>query len=114
LELRQLGGALAEPPGDAGALSALTDEFALFGVGIVMGPEMGQAIGAHIERVTERMAPWSGGAYLNFCERKGGGAARAFDAASLARLRDVKARYDAGNLFRSNHPLEPALRRAAT
>ena len=114
LELRQLGGALAEPPGRAGALSALTDEFMLFGVGIVMGPEMGQAIGAHIERVIERMAPWSAGVYLNFCETEGGGAARAFDAASLARLRDVKARYDAGNLFRSNHPLEPALRQAAT
>jgi hypothetical protein len=113
LELRQLGGALAEPPGGAGALAALTDEFTLYGVGMVMGPEAAHAIGAHLERVKEAMAPWSAGVYLNFCETQGGGAARAFDEATYARLRDIKARYDAGNLFRSNHPLEPALREAA-
>ena len=113
LELRQLSGALAEPPGGAGALSALPAEFALFGVGIVMGPEMAQAIGAHLERVKGTMAPWSAGVYLNFCETRGGGAPRAFDEETYARLCDIKARYDEGDLFRSNHPLEPALREAA-
>jgi hypothetical protein len=114
LELRQLGGALAEPGGGAGALGALPDEFTLFGVGIVMGPEMAQAIGARLERVKETMAPWSAGVFLNFCETKGGGAPRAFDEATYARLRDVKARYDEDDRFRSNHPVEPALRPAAT
>ena len=114
LELRQLGGALAEAPDGAGALSALTDEYTLFGGGIAMDEGMAQAVGAHIERVLEAMAPWSAGVYLNFCETLGGGAPRAFDEASYARLRDVKARYDEGDLFRSNHPVEPALREAAT
>jgi FAD binding domain/Berberine and berberine like len=114
LELRQLGGALAEAPAGAGALGALTDQFTLFGVGIAMSPEAAQAIGTHVERVREAMAPWSAGVYLNFCETEGGGAPRAFDEATYARLRDVKARYDSGDLFRSNHPLEPALREAAT
>jgi hypothetical protein len=113
LELRQLGGALAEPPAGAGALRALTDEFTLYGVGIVMGPEAAQAIGPHLERVKEAMGPWRAGVFLNFCEAQGGGAPRAFDEATYARLRDVKARYDEGDLFRSNHPLDPALREAA-
>jgi phage major head subunit gpT-like protein len=78
----------------------------------VMGDGAAEAIGAHHERVREAMAPWSGGVYLNFCETEGGGAPRAFDEATYARLRDVKARYDGGDLFRSNHPVEP-LRPAA-
>jgi FAD binding domain/Berberine and berberine like len=114
LELRQLGGALAEAPEDAGAVGALADEFTLYGVGMVMGPEAGEAIGAHLERVREAMAPWSAGVVLNFSETEGGAAPRAFGDATFARLRDVKARYDRGDLFRSNHPVEPGLREAAT
>ena len=114
LELRQLGGALADPPDGGGALSALSGDFTLWGVGMVMSEERAQAIGAHHERVREAMAPWSAGVYLNFCETRGGDAPRAFDEATYARLREVKARYDGGDLFRSNYPVEPALRPAAT
>jgi FAD binding domain/Berberine and berberine like len=114
LELRQLGGALAEAPDGAGALAALPDAFTLFGVGIAMGDGMAEAIGGHLERVKEALAPWRGGIYLNFVEHPGRDVAEAFDEATYARLRDVKARYDAGDLFRSNHPIEPGLREAAT
>jgi hypothetical protein len=114
LELRQLGGALAEEPEGAGVLGALRDEFTLYGVGMVMSDGMAEAIGGHLERVKEVMAPWHAGVYLNFCERKGGGATDAFDEETYARLREVKSRYDTDNLFRSNHPVEPALRPAAT
>jgi FAD binding domain/Berberine and berberine like len=114
LELRQLGGALAEPPAGAGALAALPDEFTVFGVGIPMGDGVAEAIDGHLTRVKQAMAPWRSGIYLNFCEHPGRDVADAFDEATYARLRDVKARYDAGDLFRSNHPIEPALREAAT
>ena len=114
LELRQLGGALAEAPDGAGVLAAFADEYALMGVGLPMADGMAEAISAHVERIRQAMAPWSAGVYLNFCETEGGGAARAFDDATLARLREIKARYDGGDMFRSNHPLEPALRPAAT
>jgi FAD binding domain len=113
LELRQLGGALAEAPEGAGALGALTGEYALYGVGIVMAEGMAEAIGAHIERVKDAMAPWRGDMYLNFSEMRGA-AANAFDGATYARLRDVKARYDSGDLFLSGHPVEPALHSVAT
>jgi hypothetical protein len=81
---------------------------------MVMGEEAARAIGAHLEQVREAMAPWSAGAYVNFSERPGGAARDAFDEATYARLREIKARYDGGDLFRSNHPIEPALRAAAT
>jgi hypothetical protein len=113
LELRQLGGALAEAPEDAGALGALADEYALFAVGLPMAEGMAEAIGAHIERVKESLAPWRGGTYLNFTEMPAD-TAGAFDDATYARLREVKARYDAGDLFRSNHPVEPPLHSAPT
>jgi hypothetical protein len=78
LELRQLGGALAEAPEGAGALGALSAEYALFAVGLPMTEGMAEAIGAY------------------------------------TRLREIEARYDGGDLFRSNHPVESALHSAAT
>jgi FAD binding domain len=113
LELRQLGGALAEAPDGAGALGALTGEYALFAVGIVMAEGMAESVGAHIERVKEAIAPWRDGLYLNFSETPVD-TAGCFDDATYARLREVKAHYDAGDLFHSNHPIAPALHSAAT
>jgi FAD binding domain/Berberine and berberine like len=114
LELRQLGGALADAPDGAGALAALPDEFTLFGIGIAMGDGAAEAMAGHLERVKQAMAPWRAGIYLNFSEHPGREVADAFDDATYARLREVKARYDADDLFRSNHPIEPPLRQAAT
>jgi FAD/FMN-containing dehydrogenase len=113
LELRQLGGALAEAPEGAGALGSLGGEYQLYGVGMAMGPGAAEAIVAHLDRVAEAMAPWKGRRYLNFADRPSD-TADAFDEPTFARLREVKARYDAGDLFRANHPIEPALRSAPT
>jgi hypothetical protein len=112
LELRQLGGALADTPEGAGALGSLNGEFALYGIGLPTAEGMAEPIGAHIARVQQAMAPWRSGAFLNFWETPGP-AADGFDDTTNARLSQVKARYDAGDLFRSNHPVEPALRQAA-
>src|SRR5918998_4940147 len=114
LELRQLGGALAEAPEGAGALASLRDQYTLYGVGMVMGEGMAEAIGGHLARVREAMAPWSAGVYLNFCERRGGAAPGAFDEETYGRLREIKSRHDAQHPFRPKHPVEPALRPAAT
>jgi hypothetical protein len=113
LELRQLGGALAEAPESAGALGSLPDDYALYAGGLPMADGMAEAIGAHVERVREAMAPWSGGRYLNFTEMPSD-VGEAFDEATHARLREVKARYDGGDLFRGNHSVAPGLRPAVT
>jgi FAD/FMN-containing dehydrogenase len=113
LELRQLGGALAEAPAGAGALASIDGEYCLYGVGIVMGEGAAEAILGHLGRVREAMKPWGGRGYLNFADQPGE-TAECFDEATYARLREVKTAYDAGDLFRSNHPVEPALRPGAS
>ncbi|MDX6610261.1 MAG: hypothetical protein QOF85_2186 [Solirubrobacterales bacterium] len=102
-ELRQLGGALGRPDENGGALSHLEADFALFGVGLLMTPEAGDAIDSHLDRVTEAMSPWAvEGGYFNFAERP-------CDADAIlppevcARLADVKRRYDPDNRIVANH-----------
>jgi FAD/FMN-containing dehydrogenase len=102
-ELRHLGGALARPDENGGALDHIEAGFALFGVGMLMAPEMGEAIDSHLDRVTESMQPWAAeGGYFNFAER-------ACDAEAIlppevcVRLAEVKRRYDPENRIVSNH-----------
>jgi hypothetical protein len=102
-ELRHLGGALGRPDENGGALSHLDAGFALFGVGMPMTPELGEAIAAHLDRVTETMSPWAvKGGYFNFAERP-------CDADAIlppevcSRLADVKRRYDPEDRIVANH-----------
>ncbi len=42
----------------------------MFGIGMPMTPELGQAIEAHHDRLHEAMEPWAAdGGYFNFAER---------------------------------------------
>ena len=108
VEVRQLGGALGRPAAAGGAVSHLDAEFAVFGVGIAMTPEMGAAAAAQMDVVREALAPWEAETtYLNFAERDVPGD-RIFGPYAHHRLRAVKAAYDPADLFRSNHPVEPA------
>jgi hypothetical protein len=102
-ELRHMGGALGRPDENGGALSHIDAGFALFGVGMLMAPEMGEAIDGHLDRVTDAMQPWAAdGGYFNFAERP-------CDADAIlppdvcARLVEVKRRYDPDNMIVSNH-----------
>jgi hypothetical protein len=108
VEVRQLGGALGRPAPGGGAVSHLNADFALFGIGIAMTPEMGTAAAAHVETVREALAPWEAETtYLNFAEREVAGD-RIFGPYAHHRLRAVKAVYDPADLFRSNQPIAPA------
>ena len=108
VEVRQLGGALGRPAAGGGAVSHLNADFALFGIGIAMTPEMGTAAAAHVETVREVLAPWEAETtYLNFAEREVAGD-RIFGPYAHHRLRAVKAAYDPADLFRSNQPIAPA------
>jgi hypothetical protein len=108
VEVRQLGGALAEPAAGGGAVSHLDADFVVYGVGIAMSPELGAAVSAHVEVVREALAPWEAEtAYLNFAERDIPGD-NLFGPYAHHRLRAVKSAYDPADLFRSNHPVAPA------
>ena len=105
VEVRHLGGAVARPSARHGAVSHFDAEYLLFGVGITPGPEAHAAVIADVERLIAQMAPWdSGSQYMNFSEVDINKGSRWTEQAHH-RLRRVKAGYDAGDVFRSNHPV---------
>jgi hypothetical protein len=102
-EIRQLGGALGRPDPDGGALSHLDANWVMFGVGMVMSPEMGEAVEAGLDRMHEAMEPWAGdGGYFNFADRP-------CDADAIlppdvcARLAEVKRKWDPDGRIVGNH-----------
>ena len=106
--LRHLGGAAASAPSGAGVLGSIEGEYAMYGVGVPMAPEMAPAIEAHLDLVVSAMAPWSTGRdYLNLADRPCDASA-AFDVDTYRRLSEVKGRLDPDDLFRSDHPVRPA------
>src|SRR5207247_5402721 len=108
VEVRQLGGAVAEARPGNGALAKLDAEFALFAVGMTPTAAAKAVVAADVAAVHEAMAHWDAGRrYLNFTEAKVTGQA-IWGPEALARLKKVKATWDARNVFRSNHELTPA------
>lgn len=100
--LRQAGGVVGRPAEGAGALSHINAEFLFEGIGLRMSPEAGEALNRHIDLVREAIDPWcTGMRYLNFADRPTG-MEGIFDAPTLARLREVKRRYDPDDLIRGN------------
>jgi hypothetical protein len=102
-ELRHLGGALARPAADGGALSKLDAGFAMLGVGLPMTPELGEAIGVRLDRLHEAMAPWTAdGGYFNFAERPCDADA-ILPPETCARLAEVKQKWDPDGMVVANH-----------
>lgn len=116
VEVRHLGGALAQKSPGHGALASIEADFGLFAVGATPTPEMHMAVKAHVERLLAAMSKWDAGRdYLNWTERRERGE-RLFGGMTYRRLQGVKAAVDPDDLFRSNHPVRlPAskLRKAA-
>jgi FAD binding domain/Berberine and berberine like len=108
VEVRHLGGALANASASSGAQSAIDAGFALYAVGIAMNPEMKAAVRAHAVKVQDALAPWSAGrSFMNFTERRAE-PGELFDATTYARLRGVKTEYDPDDMIRGNHSIPPA------
>jgi FAD/FMN-containing dehydrogenase len=109
-ELRQLGGALGRPDPDGGALSHLDADWVMYGVGMVMGPEMAEAVSAGLDRMDEAMAPWAAdGGYFNFADRPCDSDA-ILPPDVCSRLVEVKRKWDPDGRIVGNHAvaLDPA------
>jgi FAD/FMN-containing dehydrogenase len=107
VELRQLGGALAESSPDHGAIDTLDAEYAYFGVGIAAGPEATEANEAQLAYVAAELEPYDAGrGYANFAEATRVGSSALFGAETVARLRAVKDAYDPTDLFRANYAID--------
>jgi hypothetical protein len=107
VEFRHFGAALGEAPAQAGALASIDAAFGMYAVGMAVTPELKQAINDRIDRLSEALSPWrSHHGYFNFDDRRGD-AEGLFPHATYRRLRSIKAAYDPGDLFVSNHPVIP-------
>ncbi len=108
VELRQLGGAVATPSPDHGAVGAIDAGFAFYGVGMATSPEMRAAVEGHTAAVKTALEPWSADRhYFNFSDRPLDGESL-YTPDTYRGLQWVKAAYDPDELFRASHPIRPA------
>jgi FAD binding domain-containing protein/berberine-like enzyme len=108
VEVRHLGGAIGEARPGSGALARLDAKFAMFAVGMTPTPESRTAVELGVHAVKRALAPWDGDrTYLNFAHTPASGASL-WGAEAHARLRRVKAKWDALDVIRADHPVGPA------
>lgn len=106
-EIRHVGGALARPGEDHGALATLDCSYLTFGVGIVVDDESYHASKEQLDLLERVFAPYdTGRQYLNFTEAKTD-PARFYRPEAYLRLQAVKAKVDPESVFRANHPITP-------
>jgi FAD binding domain len=105
LELRHLGGALAEPESGHGALAGIEAAFAEYAVGITPDAAAKAAVGSHLDMISDALAPWqSRKAYANFADRPVDPARLVADGAGR-RLEQIRAIYDPEHVMHT--PMTP-------
>ena len=108
IEVRQLGGALAQPSPTHGAVGSIDPGWVMFAAGLAMTPEMGAAVDDAVTRAKQALAPWeSQRACFTFADRHVD-PARLYTPDTYDRLREVRAAYDPGELFLADHPIPAA------
>jgi hypothetical protein len=101
--LRPGGGALGRAPESAGALSKVDARFAMLAHGLPTSPELGEAIGRHLDYLHDTMQPWAApGGFLNMAERPAP-LEEILPPDVCARLAAVKQHWDPEGLIRANH-----------
>ncbi|MGH3012789.1 MAG: FAD-binding oxidoreductase, partial [Gaiellaceae bacterium] len=110
VELRQLGGAVAEPSSEHGAVGAIDAGFALFAAGMGADEEMARFVEARVTALKAALRPWTADrSYFNFADSPNGESF--FPPETYRGLQWIKAAYDPAELFRASHPIRPAARR---
>lgn len=105
VELRHLGGAVAERPSGAGAVGHFDAEFVMYAVGIAADAATAAKTAAYVEAVGRAFSPWAAAVqYANFVEHPGG-RERFHDGETFRRLRAVKERVDPTGIFTGSHPI---------
>jgi FAD/FMN-containing dehydrogenase len=108
-EIHHLGGELARPAAEHGALASIDAGFAMYAVGVAADDATKAAVVEHVDAVRGALGPWDAGrSYLNFAERRTD-PRRLFTEQAFHRLRRVKAHYDPAGLIRANHPIPAAV-----
>ena len=107
-QLRVLGGAMARVPADATAFAHRSSRIMVNLFSVYAAPEEAPANEAWIAKVGAELQQGDKGVYVNFLEDEGEERIRAaYPGRTWDRLREVKRRYDPGNLFRLNQNIPP-------
>jgi hypothetical protein len=107
--LRVLGGAMARVPGDETSFGWRDRAALLWLITPFEDPADGAAIEAWTGAFHAELAGADAASYVNFMGAEGPDAVRAaYPAATYARLRELKRRYDPDDVFRANHHIRPA------
>jgi FAD/FMN-containing dehydrogenase len=109
-EIRHAGGAINRVDPRQNAFSRRDGMLAMHMIGMAPSPEAARAVGAHIARFKQELAPYlAEGVYLNFVD--GEEALRytreAFAPDTYRRLKAVKAQYDPQNVFCFHYDITP-------
>lgn len=108
-EIRQLGGAVARPAPEHGALGSIESPYVMFAVGMAPTPELGAAVEAQVAGLKDALSPWrTSHEYLNFVERPVDSRTLYAHEYTYRRLQAVKAKYDRQDMIQANHPIRPA------
>jgi FAD/FMN-containing dehydrogenase len=106
-EIRHTGGALGRGGDAHGALDRLPGTYLGFWLGMVTDEESARRTHHETARVSEALAPYRAGSYLNF-EEDDVDPATLWRPETYAKLRAVRAAVDPHGLFRANHSIPPA------
>ncbi|MDF2704395.1 MAG: FAD/FMN-containing dehydrogenase [Nonomuraea muscovyensis] len=104
VQIRHLGGALAEPGGGAGASGAVAEPYLLGLLGLGL-PHAADATRAKQAEVVADLEAYISGRKPYTLLSPGDTASKAFSGSALARLREIKRARDPHNVFRANYPV---------
>ncbi|MEU6998864.1 FAD-dependent oxidoreductase [Nonomuraea sp. NPDC046570] len=103
VQLRHLGGALAQPVANPGACGRLTEPFLLYTLGLAADQTAGAAIACRQQELFEGLATATGRKPYTYLA-PGEEITRAFGVATLDRLRKIKQDRDPDDIIRAAHP----------
>ena len=107
-EIRQLGGAVARPAPEHGALGSIQAPYVMFAVGMAPTPEARAVVDAQVTGVKWALSPWGAAhEYLNFVEKPVDTRKLYPHEYTYRRLQGVKAKYDPQDVIQANHPIRP-------
>jgi len=108
VQFRVLGGAFSRVPNDATAFGHRDRKLMVNVAAMYMDPAQREEIVSWTRELADSLYPGGTAGYAGFITDEGDRAAhRAYPPATLARLQEIKRRYDPDNLFHLNHNISP-------